>query len=277
MTSFQRLHQGPAILILPNAWDAGSARLIESLGAKAIGTTSAGLAWSRGYPDGNVLPNDQLMAATRDIARTVGVPLSIDIEEGYSDDERAVARLAAGILDAGAAGINIEDGPASPDRLCRKIAAIRGSASRSGIELFINARTDVYLRGIAVGNAAVEQVIDRAVRYRAAGADGLFVPGLADGEALATIVAAIDPMPLNIMAVPGLPPIEALQKYGVRRLSAGSWIAQAAWGLTSRLAAGFLAGDAGEMFGAAAEYGKMNELFARNILVSTPAAAANRS
>jgi 2-methylisocitrate lyase-like PEP mutase family enzyme len=265
MTIFQRLHQGPTLLILPNAWDAGSARLIESLGARAIATTSAGLAWSRGYPDGNALPNDQLIAATRDIARTIGVPLSIDIEEGYSDNAGAVAQLAAGVMDAGAAGINIEDGAGSPELLCTKVAAIRDAASRSEIDLFINARTDVYLRGIARGNEAVEQVIDRAARYRAAGADGLFVPGLSDGEAMATIAAAIDPMPLNIMAVPGLPPIEALQKYGVRRLSAGSSIAQAAWGLTSRLAAGFLAGDVGGMFGAAAEYGKMNALFTRNI------------
>jgi 2-methylisocitrate lyase-like PEP mutase family enzyme len=104
MTIFQRLHQGPTLLILPNAWDAGSARLIESLGATAIATTSAGLAWSRGYPDGNALPNDQLIAATRDIARTIGVPLSIDIEEGYSDKVSAVAQLAAGVMNAGAAG-----------------------------------------------------------------------------------------------------------------------------------------------------------------------------
>jgi len=265
MTIFQRLHQGPTLLILPNAWDAGSARLIESLGAKAIATTSAGLAWSRGYPDGNALPNDQLIAATRDIARTIGVPLSIDIEEGYSDNAGAVAQLAVGVMDAGAAGINIEDGAGSPELLYAKVAAIRDAASRSEIDLFINARTDVYLRRIARGNAAVEQVIDRAARYRAAGADGLFVPGLSDGEAMATIAAAIDPMPLNIMAVPGLPPIGTLQKYGVRRLSAGSSIAQAAWGCASRLAVGFLAGDVDEMFGAAAEYGKMNALFARSI------------
>jgi 2-methylisocitrate lyase-like PEP mutase family enzyme len=266
MTSFQRLHQGPTILILPNAWDAGSARLIESLGAKAIATTSAGLAWSRGYADGNVLPNDQLIAATRDIARTITVPLSIDIEEGYSDDEHIVARLATGVLNAGAAGINIEDGAGSPDQLCRKITAIRGSASSSGVDLFINARTDVYLRGIAGGDAAVEQVIDRAARYRAAGCDGLFVPGLIDGEAMATIAAAIDPMPLNIMAAPGLASIETLQKYGVRRVSAGSSIAQAAWGCTSRLAAAFLEGDVGGIFGAAAEYGKMNALFNRDTI-----------
>jgi 2-methylisocitrate lyase-like PEP mutase family enzyme len=266
MTTFQRLHDGPAILILPNAWDAGSARLIESLGAKALATTSAGLAWSLGYADGNAIPNDDLIAATQRIARAIDVPLSIDIEEGYSDDERAVARLAARILDAGAQGINIEDGSASPDQLCRKIAAVRGGASTSGIGLFINARTDVYLRRIAVGDAAVDEVIDRAARYRAAGSDGLFVPGLIDGKAMAAIAAAIHPMPLNIMAASGLPSIEALQNAGVRRLSAGSSIAQAAFYRTGRLAAAFLEGDVSELFGAAAEYGKMNALFARKVV-----------
>jgi 2-methylisocitrate lyase-like PEP mutase family enzyme len=244
---FRKLHTGPAPLMLPNAWDAGTARLIESLGAKAIATTSAGLAWSRGYPDGNALPNDQLIAAARDIARCI-----------------RVARLAVGILDVGAVGINIEDGANSPDLLCRKIEAIRESAARSGLDLFINARTDVYLRRLASKDAAVDEVIGRAARYRTAGCDGLFVPGLSDGGAMARIAAAIKPLPLNIMASPDLPSIEALQQYGVRRVSAGSAIAQAALGCTSRLAAGFLAGITSEMFGAVLEYGAINELLVKS-------------
>lgn len=262
--AFRTLHDGPAPLMLPNAWDAGSARLIESLGAKAIATSSAGLAWSRGYPDGNALPGDQLIAATRDIVRAIRVPLSVDIEAGYSDDAPAVARLVVSILHLGAAGINIEDGVDLPDILCKKIEAVRESTAHSGVDLFINARTDVYLRGIASGDAAVEEVIGRAARYHAAGCDGLFVPGLAEGRAITTIATAIKPMPLNVMALPGLPSVEALQRYGVRRLSAGSAIAQAALGCTHRLAAGFLAGALSEMFGAAEEYGALNELFAGN-------------
>jgi 2-methylisocitrate lyase-like PEP mutase family enzyme len=261
---FRTLHQGPALLVLPNAWDAGTARLIESLGAKAIATTSAGLAWSRGYPDGNALPTDQLIAAARDIARVIRVPLTVDIEAGYSDDPRAVAELVVRILDIGAVGINIEDGAASADLLCKKIAAVREKAARSGADLFINTRTDVYLRGIASGDAAVEEVIHRASRYRAAGCDGLFVPGLASVDAMAAIAEAIKPMPLNIMALPSLPSMDALQKHGVRRLSAGSAIAQAALACTSRLAAGLLAGTMDEMFTAAAEYGALNKLFARS-------------
>jgi 2-methylisocitrate lyase-like PEP mutase family enzyme len=186
--------QGPAVLVLPNAWDAGTARLIESLGAKAIATTSAGLAWSRGYPDGNALPIDQLIAATRDIARVIRVPLTVDIEAGYSADPRAVAELVVRILDIGVVGINIEDGAASADLLCKKIAAVREKVARSGVDLFINTRTDVYLRGIASGDAAIEEVIHRASRYRATGCDGLFVPGLPDGDAMAAIAEAIKPM-----------------------------------------------------------------------------------
>jgi 2-methylisocitrate lyase-like PEP mutase family enzyme len=261
---FRTLHEGPGLLMLPNAWDAGSARLIESLGAKAIATTSAGLAWSRGYPDGNALAADQLLAATRDIVRAIRVPLSVDIEAGYSSDRRAVARLVVDILNVGAVGINIEDGVDPTDLLCKKIEAIRESAAHSGVDLFINARTDVYLRGMAIGDAAVEEVIDRAARYHTAGSDGLFVPGLSDVAAMAAIAAAIKPMPLNIMAVPGLPSVEALRKYGVRRLSAGSAIAQAALSCTHRLAAGFLEGAIGEMFVAAEEYGALNKLFAGN-------------
>jgi 2-methylisocitrate lyase-like PEP mutase family enzyme len=259
--TFRNLHQPPALLVLPNAWDAGSARLIESLGARAIATTSAGVAWARGYPDGNALPTDQLVAAARDIKRVIQVPLTIDLEAGYSNDPLAVARLTSRILDVGVAGINIEDGADSPDLLCTKIEAIRKQAAGMNLDLFINARTDVYLRGLAAGAAAVEEVIRRAERYRAAGCDGLFVPGLSDANAMAAIAAAIEPLPLNVMAIPGLPTIEVLRKSGVRRLSAGSAIAQAALGCTSRLATEFLAGTIGSLFTASAAYGQVNQLF----------------
>jgi 2-methylisocitrate lyase-like PEP mutase family enzyme len=258
---FKNLHRGPAILLLPNAWDAFSARLIESLGAKSIATTSAGLAWSRGYPDGNVLPEDQLMAATREIARVIQIPLTVDIEAGYSDDPGAVARLTSRIMDLGAVGINIEDGEGSPGLLGKKIAAIRDHVGRSGAELFINARTDVVLRGIARGEAAIEEVVRRAELYGAAGCDGLFVPGLTDTEAMASIAAEIEPLPLNIMAMPHLASMDVLQKNGVRRLSVGSSIAQAALGRTSDLVSSFLAGTTSQMFNESLRYGAVNELF----------------
>jgi 2-methylisocitrate lyase-like PEP mutase family enzyme len=259
--TFRNLHAGPDLLLLPNAWDAGSARLIESLGAKAIASTSAGLAWSRGYPDGDALPIELLVAATREIARVIHVPLSIDIEGGYSDDPAVVAQVVSSMIEAGAVGINIEDGAGSPDLMCGKIESARQSAARAGIDLFINARTDVYLRELATGDEAVKEVVRRADRYRAAGCDGLFVPGLADVSAIKAVATAIDPLPLNIMLLPDLPTNDLLQAQGVRRLSTGSAIAQAVMDRASQLATSFLAGATDEMFMAAVEYGAMNGLF----------------
>jgi 2-methylisocitrate lyase-like PEP mutase family enzyme len=262
--SFRNLHRAPGLLLLPNAWDCVTARMIESLGAKAIATTSAGLAWSRGYPDGNALPVEHLIAATRDIARVIQVPLTVDIEAGYSEDPDEVARLVVRVLAVGAVGINLEDGAGSPDLLCRKIAAIRDHVAHSGDDLFINARTDVYLRGVASGEAASDETIRRAARYREAGCDGLFVPGLSAADTMRAISAAIEPTPLNIMAVPNLPTIDTLKRSGVRRLSAGSSIAQAALGCTTRLVSRFLAGTLSEMYDGSANYGAMNKLFATN-------------
>jgi 2-methylisocitrate lyase-like PEP mutase family enzyme len=259
--TFRNLHKGPDLLILPNAWDAGSARLIESLGAKAIATTSAGVAWSRGYPDGGALPIEQALAVTREVARVIRVPLTIDIEGGYSDDPVAVGRNVAGVIDAGAVGINIEDGAGTPESLCARIEAARRAATRADVGLFINVRTDVYLRALAAGEAAVEEVVRRARLYHAAGGDGLFVPGLSQSPAIEAIAAGIAPLPLNIMLVPGLPPIDVLRSKGVRRLSAGAAIAQATLGCAARLTTRFLAGGMDEMFAAAVEYGATNQLF----------------
>jgi len=259
--TFRNLHHGSELLVLPNAWDAGSARLIESLGAKAIATTSAAVAWSRGYPDGDALPIEKLFATVDDIVRVIRVPLTIDIEGGYSSDPVVVSRVVSGVIDLGVAGINIEDGAGSPDLLCAKIEAARQIAVRADVDLFINARTDVYLRGLATGDAAIEEVAHRSERYRSAGCDGIFVPLLSDVRDIEAITSAIDPMPLNIMLVPGLPSLTVLRQQGVRRLSAGSAIAQAALGIASRLATEFLGGSFENTFTNAVDYSAMNKLF----------------
>lgn len=260
LPNFRELHQGPEILLLANAWDAGSARMIESLGARAIATTSAGLAWSRGYPDGDALALPSLLAAIRDIARVIRVPLTVDIEGGYSDNPAQVAEVVSAVLGAGAVGINLEDGAATPELTCAKIGAARRAAAAAGVDLFINLRTDVYLRALAGKDKAVDEVARRAALYRDAGADGLFVPGLADAREVAGVVDST-PLPLNLMLVPNLPAIGELQALGVRRVSAGSAIAQSAMGLVSRLADGFLRGDMAGMFDGAAEYPRINALF----------------
>jgi 2-methylisocitrate lyase-like PEP mutase family enzyme len=254
---FRRLHGPGELLVLPNAWDAASARLIESCGATAIATTSAGVAWAHGYPDGDALPPTVLTTAAAEIVRVVSVPLSVDVEGGYSDDPRAAAGTVAAVVAAGAVGINLEDGAASPELLCAKVAAVRAAA---GAGLFINVRTDVYLRGLVPPERAVHETIERGRRYQAAGCDGLFVPGLSDAGAIREIVQALD-LPLNVMIVPGLPSVSELRALGVRRLSAGSGIAQGAYGFTRAAATGLLRdGLYDAVPGPAVGYGELNVL-----------------
>jgi 2-methylisocitrate lyase-like PEP mutase family enzyme len=140
--TFHRLHH-EGFLVLANAWDAATARLIEGLGAKAIATTSAAVAWSHGYADGDLLPVPLLRATVAEIARVIRVPLSVDIESGYADDPAAVADVVSEVVAAGGVGINIEDGTRAPDLLCAKIEQAKAAARRLGVDLFVNARADV--------------------------------------------------------------------------------------------------------------------------------------
>lgn len=255
---FRRLHtQG--VLRIANAWDAGSARLIESLGAPAIATTSAGVAWSRGYADGDQLPVEQLFAAAAEIARVVRVPLSMDVEGGYSDEPDTVANHVVRLAELGVVGINLEDGAADPQLLAAKIARIKRALGARGLDVYINARTDVYLRGLAPPERRVEAVLERAALYRDAGADGLFVPGLTEAVAIRAIASGT-PLPLNVMLRPALPPLTELEALGVRRLSAGSDLAEAVFAHVGALAGAFLRdGRAGEA--PRASYGEINALF----------------
>ncbi|HTO52877.1 MAG TPA: isocitrate lyase/phosphoenolpyruvate mutase family protein [Myxococcota bacterium] len=231
--AFRELHAPGRILVLPNAWDAGSARFIESCGAPAIATTSAGVAWAHGYPDGNALPARVLASAVAEIARVLTVPLSLDFEAGYSADPRQVGERLAPVLDAGAVGINIEDGGDPADLLCAKIGAVKEAARARGVELFVNARTDVYLKRLVPAERALDEALARGQKYLAAGADGLFVPALAEAQAIRTLASEI-PLPLNLMIVPGLAPVAELQSLGVRRVSAGSALAQSAFAQVRR-------------------------------------------
>lgn len=262
LTTFRQLHQGPEVLRLANAWDAGSARLIESLGARAVATTSAGVSWSQGYADGQAMPAEVAIAAARSIARVLKVPLTVDAENGYSDDPQAVAAHVMRLLDSGVAGINIEDGNDAPELLAGKIAAIKNAAAKAGGDIFLNIRTDVYLRGLAPEAERVQEVLARAALYREAGADGLFVPGVTKADDIARIAGAAG-LPLNVMDWPGVPPAAQLAELGVRRLSAGSGIAEALWGAGREMAQGFLAGgDIGPLKEKAMTYGAIQQLFA---------------
>lgn len=257
---FRALSASTELLLLANIWDAGSARLAEVGGAPAVATTSAGLAWSNGYADGAQLPVEVHAQALQRIRRAVRCPLSADVENGYAEDPGVAASHVMRLTTDGIEGINIEDGGDAPDLLCRKIEAIKQRAAQQGIDLFVNARTDVYLRGLSA--APVAETLRRAEMYREAGADGLFVPGLAEAGEIAQIVCD-QPLPLNLMNLPGLPAIDRLRSLGVRRLSAGSAIAQRLCGQFASLLAAFQAGGgSADLFEGAAEYGALQAAFA---------------
>ncbi len=156
--TFHSLHKEKDILVLPNAWDAGSAKVIEDAGAKAIATSSAGVAWALGYPDGDVLPPRMLTDLTARITNVIRIPLSVDFEGGYTKNPAKVAENLKPIIDAGAVGINIEDGEDSPELLAKKIEKARKAAESAGVNLFINARTDVYLAEIGSPESRVGRV-----------------------------------------------------------------------------------------------------------------------
>jgi 2-methylisocitrate lyase-like PEP mutase family enzyme len=259
---FRELHARGSLLLLPNAWDAASARLFEAAGARAIATTSAGLAWATGWPDGDALPPRALAAAVAAIARVVSVPISADAEGGYADDPRAVGETVAALADAGAVGINLEDGSGSPERLCAKIEAVKAAVERAGVDLFVNARTDVYLRRLVPADRALAETLERGRRYRDAGADGYFVPGLVDSDSIRSVASEID-LPLNLLVFPGLASPSELQELGVRRVSAGSALAASAYGFARRAAVSFLdEGRYDAMSETPVAYAEMNRLLA---------------
>ena len=261
--TFRRLHGGPDLLILANCWDAMSARLVLAAGARALATSSAAVAWAHGYPDGDALPREALLATVRAIARVATVPLSIDAEGGYASDPDRVAELVLAIADAGAVGINLEDGRASPELLVAKIARIKDACARRGVDVFVNARIDVYLQALVPEAARVEETIARARRDADAGADGVFVPGVTAAAELRALAAEI-PRPLNVLARPALPAAAELAALGVRRLSWGSCLASHLWTRASALARAFLADGASEPVYAEATPGAtINALFDR--------------
>jgi 2-methylisocitrate lyase-like PEP mutase family enzyme len=226
---FHALHKGSEVLVLPNAWDAASAALMEDAGARAVATSSAAVAWARGYADGDALPVAALIDVVAGIGRSISVPLTADIEGGYTDDLSELAETVRAVIGAGAVGINLEDGRRDPDLHARKIETVRAAADQAGVNLFINARTDVYLAGLAAGEAAVAETLRRAALYAGAGASGIFVPLPIEEDLLSRLVAGIA-LPLNVMGRPGMPSAARLAELGVRRLSSAPGPVNAAYG-----------------------------------------------
>ena len=272
--AFRAMHDRSKILVLPNAWDPMSARVIEEAGARAIATTSAGVAFSVGYPDGEAMPRDEMIAAITRIARVVTVPVSADIESGFARDAREVAETVRRVIDAGAVGINLEDAihggpPALYDleTAVDRVRAAREAANASGIPLVINARTDVYLLSIGEPDARFDHAVRRANAYRKAGADCLFVPRIGRPADIERVVAALDG-PLNLLAFPGIPTVTELQRLGVARLSVGTWPALVAMSTARKIAGELLGtGTYESMFdGAGVSYPEANRLMAAHTI-----------
>jgi 2-methylisocitrate lyase-like PEP mutase family enzyme len=225
--AFRRLHRRGKPLLLPNAWDALSARLFEQAGFEAIATSSAGVAWSLGYRDGGELPREELLAAIARITRVVQVPLTADIESGYGATPEQVADTVAAVIQAGAVGINLEDGGYDADgrfrlrdaaEMAERLQAARASAEAAGVPIFINARTDLFLHGEGPVAARFDETLARARLYLESGADGVFPIGLTDPALLARLCAAV-PAPVNVAPLPGLPTLAELGPLGVARVS----------------------------------------------------------
>lgn len=229
VAAFRSAHAKGQILILPNAWDAASARLVQDAGAKAVASSSAAVAWSNGYADGEGMPRAVAIAATKEMLRVVTVPVSVDSEAGYSSDPAVVAKHVLELVDMGVAGINIEDGTQPPELLAAKIRAIRQAVTAKGADIFVNARCDVYLHNLAPDNRKLGEMIRRAKLYTEAGADGIFAAFMTDLAQIREVIAATD-LPVNILATKTAPDVAQLKDAGVRRLSIGALTGRAAYG-----------------------------------------------
>jgi 2-methylisocitrate lyase-like PEP mutase family enzyme len=226
--AFRAMHRGPRILLLPNVWDVASARIVEEAGYSAIATTSAGVAFSLGYPDGERISRVEMLARVARIAKAVKLPVTADVEAGYGRRPEDAAQTAQEVIEAGAIGMNFEDAIDDPSHplvdlnlQLERISAIRETALKAGVLLVLNARTDTYLREVGPAEARYDETVRRLVAYRDAGADCVFAPGLQDRETIRRLVADVR-CPLNILAGPASPPVGELEQLGVARISLGS-------------------------------------------------------
>ncbi len=239
---FRRLHARKPILVLPNVWDVASAKIVEQAGFPAIATSSAGVAFVLGYPDGEVISRDEMAAAVARITAHVTVPVTADMESGYGRRPEDAAATVQAAIAAGAVGMNFEDSPGErgepllpePQQV-ERVRAAREAADASGIPFVLNARTDVYLESVGAPETRLAHAVRRLNAYRAAGADCLFAPGVSDAATIATLVKEVDG-PLNVLAMATSPPVPELERLGVARVSLGSGPMRAGLTVFKRLA-----------------------------------------
>ncbi len=267
---FRKLHAGPRILALPNAWDVASARILEEAGYPAIATSSAGVAFALGYPDGQRISRDEMLEAVARIARAVRVPVTADMESGYGTTVKDMVETAKAVIAAGAVGMNLEDVTGDEEssqvdtvQQVEKIRAIRGAASSQGVPLVLNARTDIYLMPIGEAATRFERTVERLRAYRKAGADCVFAPGVSNRDTIAELVKAIG-APLNILISSGCPSLAELEKIGVARVSAGSAVMRATLGLVRRIGKELVErGTYDSLFDGAVPFAELNRMMGR--------------
>ena len=267
---FRKLHHGPRMLVLPNAWDVASARILEELGYPAIATTSAGIAFSLGYPDGQRISRKEMLEVVARIAHAVRVPVTADMEAGYGTTVKEMNETAKALIAAGAIGMNLEDVTGDDESShvnvalqVEKIQSIRETAASLGVPLVLNARTDIYLMPIGPVETRFERTVGRLRAYRQAGADCLFAPGVRDGETIRKLVAAMAG-PLNILLMPGGPSLGELEKMGVARASAGSAVMRATLSLVQRIGKELMqAGSCDFLFDGTIPHADLNRLLGR--------------
>jgi 2-methylisocitrate lyase-like PEP mutase family enzyme len=279
---FHELHRAGRPLVLPNAWDVASALLVERAGAAAVATTSAAVSWSLGAADGERLDRDRALDLVHRVASAVAVPVTADLETGYATTADGVAETVRGALEAGAVGVNLEDGdpagaalrPVEEQR--DRIAAARQAAGAADVPLFVNARVDTYFRDAGDPAGRLAETVRRANAYLAAGADGIFVPGVTDAPTISALVAEVA-APLNVLAGPGTPAIEEFARLGVARVSVGPAVALAAYAVVRAAAAELLTGGTCTVLDGALGFREVNDLLSAIPRSSPGTGVADRS
>jgi 2-methylisocitrate lyase-like PEP mutase family enzyme len=262
--SFRARHRAPPVLLLPNAWDALSARLFVAAGFDALATTSGGVSWALGYPDGEIAPWQEVVAATARIVRTAQVPVTADIEAGYGATPAEVGAHVAEIIQTGVVGINLEDGMHGPIRgiedASARLAAAREAALEEGVPIVINARCDIFHLQHGEENARFAATVARCKAYLAAGADCVYPFGLRDPATIAELVKAVG-APVNITGRHGMPDAAAFERMGVARITIASAPTLVAMAVIQKLAVDLRATGGFEMLASTLRHPDAQRLF----------------
>lgn len=262
--SFLERHRRPPVLLLPNVWDALSARLFAEAGFEALATTSGGVAWALGYPDGEVAPWPEVLSATERIVRCANVPVTADIETGYGETSAEVGAHVAEIIRLGVVGVNLEDGLhgrlRSTEEMIARLSAARQAATAEGVPIVLNARCDVFHVRQGAENERLAATIERCKAYLAAGADCVYPFGLRDPEAIAALVKAVEG-PVNVTGRPAMPNAAALERLGVARITIASAPTVVIMDAIQKLASEFRATGSFDMFASKLQRPEVQHLF----------------